>query len=384
MLILPRYSSEDHSPVSKYILKPFYQTFSAIFPAWMAPNLVTLTGLFFVLINFFTMLYYNARLDTECPRWVYLSYAIGLFLYQTFDACDGIQARKTGQSGPLGELFDHCVDALNTTLEVLLFASSVNMGYGWYLVASQFGTLCNFYLSTWEEYNTGTLYLSTFSGPVEGILIVIGLYIVTFFYGPSLWHTPVLDLLSIQIVDLPEYIAKANLIDYYMVFAVNALGMNIYQALVNVHKSTLKKGLPFGPAFRGVVPFVAFYVALITWIYLSPSIMYDHLLPLAFATGISFAFTVGRIILAHVTQQAFPMWNPLLLLPFAGIFTVFLGQYLEWDPELTGICSVWAGLGIALGVYGSFIAEIIFEITSYLDIGCLYIKHPISQTEKSK
>jgi phosphatidylglycerophosphate synthase len=35
------------------------------------------------------------------------SFAIGLFLYQSFDAIDGKQARRTGTSGPLGEMFDH-------------------------------------------------------------------------------------------------------------------------------------------------------------------------------------------------------------------------------------------------------------------------------------
>jgi hypothetical protein len=38
------------------------------------------------------MLYYNPTLDRDCPSWVYLSWAIGLFLYQTFDAVDGMQA----------------------------------------------------------------------------------------------------------------------------------------------------------------------------------------------------------------------------------------------------------------------------------------------------
>jgi phosphatidylglycerophosphate synthase len=34
-------------------------------------------------------------------------FGIGLFIYQSLDAIDGKQARRTGQSGPLGELFDH-------------------------------------------------------------------------------------------------------------------------------------------------------------------------------------------------------------------------------------------------------------------------------------
>jgi hypothetical protein len=53
------------------------------------------------------MLWYTPTLDKDCPPWVYASWAVGLFLYQTFDAVDGSQARRTHQSGPLGELFDH-------------------------------------------------------------------------------------------------------------------------------------------------------------------------------------------------------------------------------------------------------------------------------------
>lgn len=35
------------------------------------------------------------------------SFGVGLFAYQSLDAIDGKQARRTGASGPLGELFDH-------------------------------------------------------------------------------------------------------------------------------------------------------------------------------------------------------------------------------------------------------------------------------------
>lgn len=120
------------------------------------------------------MLYYNPTLDRDCPSWVYLSWAIGLFLYQTFDAVDGMQAyvsliirrggvlilvgcsRRTRQSGPLGELFDHgiCsslelwtsgnltrvgVDACNTVLGVFIFAATMNLGQSWATVLTLWG-----------------------------------------------------------------------------------------------------------------------------------------------------------------------------------------------------------------------------------------------------
>lgn len=46
----------------------------------------------FVIANVFTMLYYSPTMDQICPSWVYASWSIGLFLYQTFDAVDGTQA----------------------------------------------------------------------------------------------------------------------------------------------------------------------------------------------------------------------------------------------------------------------------------------------------
>lgn len=53
---------------------------------------ITLSGFGFVVINLLTMFWYNPGLDQDCPPWVYASWAIGLFLYQTFDAVDGSQA----------------------------------------------------------------------------------------------------------------------------------------------------------------------------------------------------------------------------------------------------------------------------------------------------
>ena len=83
--------------------------------------MITLLGFVFVLGNFGLLLMYSPDLSTEAPSWVYISFAIGLWLYSTFDNVDGKQARRTGSSSPLGELFDHGVDALNCTVNILLF-----------------------------------------------------------------------------------------------------------------------------------------------------------------------------------------------------------------------------------------------------------------------
>lgn len=84
------------------------------------------------------------------------------------------QARRTGMAGPLGEMFDHgkhniemglggdtnelstgC-DAINTTLEVILCLRALDLTRSWWTVASVMATAANFYLTTWEEFHTGS------------------------------------------------------------------------------------------------------------------------------------------------------------------------------------------------------------------------------------
>ena len=108
-------------------------------------------------------------------------------------------------AGPLGEMFDHgsygadpnarvhltdarCYnlagcDAMNTTLEVILCLRAMDLTRSWWTVASVAATAANFYLTTWEEFHTGTLFLGVFSGPVEGIIMIVVIYIVTGIYG---------------------------------------------------------------------------------------------------------------------------------------------------------------------------------------------------------
>lgn len=57
----------------------------------------------------------------QAPFWAYILGALGLFIYQSLDAIDGKQARRTNSSSPLGELFDHGCDSISTgSLNLLL------------------------------------------------------------------------------------------------------------------------------------------------------------------------------------------------------------------------------------------------------------------------
>ncbi|KAA8914677.1 CDP-alcohol phosphatidyltransferase-domain-containing protein [Sphaerosporella brunnea] len=399
-----QYSGVDHSLVSRYILKPFYtNVFIHVFPMSMAPNLITLTGFFFVVVNFLTMLWYNPTLDRDCPAWVYASFGLGLFLYQTFDACDGTQARRTGQSGPLGELFDHGVDAINTTLGVVIFAGTVNLGQSWATLLTAFASLCAFYLTTWEEYHTGTLYLGLVSGPVEGVLTLCAVYFITAIKGGSFWQRPMLETLGVPssiLEKVPELLRGISFVHWWLVYGGLMLGFNIVQSSLNVIRARRAKGLPAAPALAGLLPFFLTWLAIPAWLSLRPLILTQHLVPFLFFVGIAFAYQVGLIIVSHLTKSSFPFLNVLYLPILVGLldaagpwirdFTAFyVGKAFGWRSALGDgefeTAYVFACLGLALGVHGSFVVDVITNICDYLDIWCLTIKHPkVLAGEKKK
>ena len=49
----------------------------------------------------------RSRCAGDAPRWVYAFCGLACLAYLHLDCLDGKQARRTGSSSPLGQLFDH-------------------------------------------------------------------------------------------------------------------------------------------------------------------------------------------------------------------------------------------------------------------------------------
>ncbi|BFZ64643.1 Phosphotransferase [Saitoella coloradoensis] len=374
-----RYSGLDKSLLSQYVLRPYWRRLVELFPTTVAPNLITLTGFAFVIINFITLLYYTPDLQTECPRWVYASWSIGLFLYQSFDAIDGMQARRTGTSGPLGQCFDHCCDAMNTTLECILTAAALGLGQSWATVACQFATLCNFYLSTWEEWHTGTLYLSYFSGPVEGIVMVTIFYGLTALFGPSFWARNMWEVLHLPAPTfLPSTFSEMTLQYSFLVFGGVGLIGNVLASASNVHAALRVQKKPFLPALAGLLPFFGTSFLVYVWLSARPELVTEHLIPLMLFIGAVLAYMVGLMIISHVSHQSFPHFN-ILLLPiiYASLDSTILPLLFSLPSTISPSNSplyVLACLGLAMGVYGSFVMDICTTMCDYFGIRVLSTK----------
>ncbi|KAL8291483.1 hypothetical protein RQP46_002461 [Phenoliferia psychrophenolica] len=427
-LLKYKYSSTDKSLTSKYILNPYWNRLVTLFPLWFAPNLITLSGLLCVFLNFCTLLYFNptlscgtkplhiskggpwdplfkplstsppsnstfwnpstwfsssasAAMEQCAPRWLYFTFAVGLFVYQSLDAIDGKQARRTGTSGPLGELFDHGCDALNTTLEVILTASALNLGLSWWTVVSLVATNANFYLTTWEEFHTGTLFLSAFSGPVEGILLVIGVFTITGFVGPQFWDTGVLTVLGLN--SIPQVAALGikdlPLNDLFLSFSSLALLVNIVSSFSNVLVSLPTPHSPTSllrPLTR-LTPYILHTTLQVLWLhFLPPSYLLSRPTLIAYMVfwGTAFAHHVGLLILAHLTKSEFPAaWkHPLLGVTALGALDAW-GGWVQRSERATERV-VLGAVVVAFVVYAHFVVEVVGDICEFYDINCLTIK----------
>ncbi|KAG4165822.1 hypothetical protein ERO13_A13G092200v2 [Gossypium hirsutum] len=317
---------------------------------------------------------YSPRLDSPPPRWVHLAHGLLLFLYQTFDAVDGKQARRTNSSSPLGELFDHGCDALACAFETMAFGSTAMCGGDsfWFWVISSIP----FYGATWEHYFTNALILPVVNGPTEGLALIYGLHFMTAIVGAQWWaqsfqqSIPFLSWIP-YVNELPTYKAAVYLLTPIAILPTVACNISNVHKIVKARKGSMLLALAM------LYPFVVLMGGVLIWDYLSPSDVmgnYPHLVILG--TGLAFGFLVGRMILAHLCDEPkglkTNMCMSLLYLPLAiaNALTARLNDGVPLVDEflvLLGYC-VFTG-----SLYCHFSTSVIHEITTALGIYCFRI-----------
>lgn len=258
----------------------------------------------------------------------------------------------------------------------------MNLGQSWNTVLTLFGAIFTFYIQTWDEYHTHTLTLSIVSGPVEGVLTLVVVYFVTFLKGGgSYWQQPMLPTLGVPKSDLiPDFLYQQAWSEWLMFYGGVVLVFNTISSILNVMKARKERGQdPYEPLL-GLAPVVITWTLIPAYLALNPGILHHHLIPFVLFAGIVNAYSVGQMIVRHLVKDRFPYKN-ILILPLAWAVFDSLGPKLGLWPSALGddiyqVAFVFMMTGLALGVYGSFVHDVITTICDYLDIWCLTIKHP--------
>ncbi|CRG92146.1 putative CDP-alcohol phosphatidyltransferase class-I family protein C22A12,10 [Talaromyces islandicus] len=368
-----KYSSVDKSYISRYILKHYWNAAVEFLPLWMAPNMVTLLGFLFIIMNVAFVTIYVPDLVGPGPTWVYYSFAFGVWMYSTLDNIDGKQARRTGTSSGLGELFDHGIDSLNCTLASLLETAAMGLG------ATQLGAFTALipclpmFFSTWETFHTHTLYLGYFNGPTEGLLIAIGIMIASGIYGPQIWRSQVSDVFG-----HPEIFGTRSFLDFWVAIVLGSfLVAHLPACVYNVAQARKRQGLPVLPIFLEWTPILVFTSAVLGWLFspYSSLLANNHLVLFSIVMSFVFGRMTTKIILAHLLKQPFPYWTMMLVPLIGGALLVNLP--LVGLPAITATFELWYlrfYLVYAFTVYMHWAFLVINRITTFLGINCLTIK----------
>lgn len=256
------------------------------------------------------------------------------------------------------------------------------MGQSWNTVLTLFGALFTFYIQTWDEYHTHTLTLGIVSGPVEGILTLCIVYFITYLKGGgSFWQQSMLKTVGVEESSvIPDSVYDMAWNEWYMIYGGLVLTFNTVDSALNVMKARReRKQDPLKPLL-GLVPIAVTWTLIPLYLWLQPIILRQHLIPFVFYVGLVNAYSVGQMITAHLCKDRFPYQN-VLIAPLAWAVLDSLGPVLGLWPSSLGDDVYQVGFafmctGLAIGVYGSFVHDVITTICDYLDIWCLTIKHP--------
>eukprot|EP00574_Skeletonema_japonicum_P011670 CAMPEP_0201723774 /NCGR_PEP_ID=MMETSP0593-20130828/7689_1 /ASSEMBLY_ACC=CAM_ASM_000672 /TAXON_ID=267983 /ORGANISM="Skeletonema japonicum, Strain CCMP2506" /LENGTH=472 /DNA_ID=CAMNT_0048214907 /DNA_START=100 /DNA_END=1518 /DNA_ORIENTATION=- len=413
-----QYNGADLSQLYKHVLSPLAGwCVDHLTPTWLAPNTITSIGLCWMISSYCIIWYFcpalyeaNTDMNSEyvVPSAIFLLNGWAMLIYQTLDNMDGKQARKTGSSSPLGLLFDHGCDALNSIFgsanwiaAMGLLPGSVNVLLGEEVGGANvqhrsylsellggdvmiatfiiFSPMLAFYISTWEQYFTGKLVLPPFNGPSEGLLMGASLSFISYFYGPMFWQQTTwtdgiiafLGDKGIQIFSAME--GRVRNLDIVVVSSILALVQELLGKVPSVIRSYGKEAL------RTLLPHIVFLISSI-WI-----IMADSTILLRIPRTLCHLFSglfvehTTQIMLDHMVEEKFSSFRWVMLPQVALAVAMAAGMVFPNES----VDSFFIAYAIGLWVYLAVKIKVhVNEICDVLGIWCFDIVSPHPKSKR--
>ncbi|KAJ8379043.1 hypothetical protein AAFF_G00231340 [Aldrovandia affinis] len=317
---LKRLDEHKYSATGRSLFEPpcqiYWNWLVQQIPTWVAPNTLTITGLVINIITTVILVFYCPSATEAAPGWVFILNALGLFLYQSLDAIDGKQARRTGSSSALGELFDHGCDAVSTVFVAV--GSCVCCGMGAYpdlMFFCGFVGMFMFFCAHWQTYVSGTLRFGLVD-VTEVQIAIITMYLMTAFGGVGLWESrlPVVGV-KMHVLPLLGIIGGAlfSCYNYFRVIRNGGVGKN---------GSTVADTSVLSPA-----PHIGLILTLAFIIFKKSSSQLFQLHPCLYILtfGLVIAKISNKLVVAHMTKSELHLHDT----AFLGPGLLFLNQYFN-------------------------------------------------------
>lgn len=178
------YSCVDNSILSPHLKRFVCLPFSKLLPPTLHPNVLTLMAALCPILAFALTADAFGEFN-DMGIWGPLAAAALVFAYTTLDNSDGLQARKTKTSSPLGDFLDHFFDAGGAVLVPMAIMVGAGMSPTLQIVAvTVIGFM--FWIVNWEKGHTGTMVIPPV-GDVEGNAAAIAWWLVAATFGGAVW-----------------------------------------------------------------------------------------------------------------------------------------------------------------------------------------------------
>ncbi|XP_016843699.1 choline/ethanolaminephosphotransferase 1 isoform X8 [Nasonia vitripennis] len=348
-----KYSCSSASLLDGF-LQPWWDWLVSKVPIWLAPNLITVLGLIVNIVTTLVLVWYSPDAKAEPPRWACFLCAVGLFFYQSLDAIDGKQARRTGTSTPLGELFDHGCDSISTVFVALSACIAVQLGYyPTWMFFQCFCAMTLFYCAHWQTYVSGSLRFGKVD-VTEAQFTIIAIHLISSIFGPGIWmkEIPFLDGFQFKylIGVMTVVCALANLYTIFSVIFTGGVGKN---GSTVAGTSVLSPIIPFSFV---VVPAFIIYRKSAEHVYENHPALY------ILAFGMVAAKVTNRLVVAHMTKNEMQYLDSSLI----GPAMLFLNQYFNFfikEYYVLWLCFIWVTLDLL-----RYSAQVCTEICDHLNI----------------
>ena len=305
--------------------------------------------------------------------------------YLHLDCLDGKQARRTGTSSPLGQLFDHGCDAL--AVHVLLVGVAATLD-ACLLPRSVWGQIAvggPWLMAHWEEYHSGVmLYGNGWWGVTEANYTLVALHFVSAAFGARrVWSAPLATLLPASVAS-----NHPRLVTLLAPYACNdallacIYGCGVWQAaavLGRVFVLRTPRGLPAGEKGAkdlGVGAQLSHLAQLAVFVGVGCASMLEPLyvhrsaahVRIVFGLyGVAYALEASKLIVDHMAKEPFELvWWPVAILAAVTANAAGGGPV---DPTVAAV----AGFAVATAGYLHYVVGVVRQICDYLGIKCLTI-----------
>lgn len=351
------------------LMQKFWNWFVTFVPLWVAPNLITIVGLAINIVTSLVLVWYCPTATEVAPWWTTFSCALGLFIYQTLDAIDGKQARRTKTASPLGELFDHGCDSLSTVFVSVASCCAVRLGMypGWML----FQCLCAstlFYCAHWQTYVSGTLTFGTIDVTEGQIVVMLVMLTSSFesFFNLDIWSSSVfLDLSPVNLYMTVGLLIGGFHLSRTIPACLSGSGSGKNGSTV-AGTSVLS---PASPLFLLVIP--AWVIAYKS----DQNIYHSHPIMYVLLFGLIAAKITNRLVVAHMCKGEISHRDAAMVAPLLLIINQYFNTFIP-ETFLLYVSMIWVVIDLVW-----YCSKVCLEICNYLDV-CLFTI-PYSTTGQS-